>query len=219
LIDMGVLYVWYYTYRPVGPDPRPELALSRDQQRQIRQFVVDIRATKPIAVVDAYYDHEGKGLCPAVTGISHHISPWGDVEPCPIIQFATESIHDKRPLRDVFAQSAFLREFRERTATATRGCIVLERPVLLEEIIERHGARDTTARKTALAELAAMHSRQSQYDPDFAIPERSLVYRLAKRFWFNDFGAYRGMSQSRRRPAIDPEPMATAPTDEEHAVV
>ena len=24
------------------------------------------------------------------TGISHHISPWGDIEPCPIIQFAKE---------------------------------------------------------------------------------------------------------------------------------
>ena len=30
------------------------------------------------------------------TGISHHINPWGDIEPCPIIQFATETIHDDR---------------------------------------------------------------------------------------------------------------------------
>jgi len=28
LIDRGVHYAWYHTYRPVGPDPTPELALT-----------------------------------------------------------------------------------------------------------------------------------------------------------------------------------------------
>ncbi|GAF98243.1 unnamed protein product, partial [marine sediment metagenome] len=31
LIDRGVHYLWYYVYRPVGPDPTPTLALSREQ--------------------------------------------------------------------------------------------------------------------------------------------------------------------------------------------
>jgi hypothetical protein len=30
------------------------------------------------------------------TGISHHISPYGDIEPCPIIQFAKETITTAR---------------------------------------------------------------------------------------------------------------------------
>ena len=76
-----------------------------------------MRAKKPIVIVDAYYDGEGKALCPAATGISHHINPWGDIEPCPIVQFTKESIHadrgDPRPLREKFLQSAFLRDFRE----------------------------------------------------------------------------------------------------------
>jgi len=37
-------------------------------------------------------DGEGKALCPAATGISHHINPWGGIEPCPIVQFSKESI-------------------------------------------------------------------------------------------------------------------------------
>jgi hypothetical protein len=52
-----------------------------------------MRAKKPIIIIDAYYDGEGKALCPAATGISHHINPWGDIEPCPIVQFSAESIH------------------------------------------------------------------------------------------------------------------------------
>ena len=140
LIEMGVMYMWYHTYRPVGPDAKPELALTPEQQRRVRQFVVDTRATKPICVIDAYYDDRGQALCPAATGFTHHISPWGDIEPCPIIQFATESIHDARPLREVFNDSEFLRDFRQMAASATRGCVVLERPDLLQALVNKHGA-------------------------------------------------------------------------------
>ena len=72
-----------------------------------------MRAKKPIVIVDAYYDGEGKALCPAATGISHHINPWGDIEPCPIVQFAQgvdpRTKDDPRPLKEKFLQSAFLR--------------------------------------------------------------------------------------------------------------
>ena len=126
------MYTWFHIYRPVGPDAKPELSLTPEQQLECRKFVVEMRAKKPIVIIDAYYDGEGRALCPAATGFTHHISPWGDIEPCPIIQFAKESIHDERPLREVFQQSAFLRDFRETAAQHTRGCIVLERPDLLE---------------------------------------------------------------------------------------
>jgi MoaA/NifB/PqqE/SkfB family radical SAM enzyme len=191
LVQMRVMYLWYHTYRPVGPEAHAELALTPAQQLRARKFVVHIRSTKPIGVIDAYYDDQGQALCPAATGFTHHISPWGDIEPCPIVQFAKESIHDARPLRETFQNSAFLREFRELAASSTRGCIVLERPDLLRGLVERHGAHDTTARRTALAELEAMQPRPSQYAPGSEVPEQSFVYRLVKKHFFNDFGAYR----------------------------
>ena len=190
LIELGVMYTWFHVYRPVGPDACPDLSLTPEQQKQARQFVVDTRATKPIIVIDAYYDDQGQALCPAATGFTHHISPWGDIEPCPVIQLATESIHDPKPLKETFNESEFLRDFRELAATHTRGCVVLERPDLLRQLAERHDARDTTARGTAIAELENMQSRPSQYDPGGEVPERSWAYRFAKRFCFNDFGAY-----------------------------
>jgi len=190
LIELGAMYVWFHTYRPVGPDAEPSLALTPEQQRRIRQFVVDIRAEKPIGVIDAYYDHQGQALCPAATGISHHIGPWGDVEPCPIVQFATESIEDKKSLWDIFNGSEFLRDFRKLASQSTRGCIVLERPDLIEELVETHSARDSTARGTAREELAQMQPRPSQCDEGYEIPERSYLYRLAKKHWYHDFGAY-----------------------------
>jgi hypothetical protein len=158
-----------------------------------------MRAKKPIIIIDAYYDGEGQALCPAATGISHHINPWGGIEPCPIVQFTKESIHaadDPRSLREKFLQSAFLRDFRDLARSTTRGCIVLERPDLLKQLVERHGAKDATVRGTALAELEAMERRTSQYNPGHEIPEKNWLYRLAKRYWFHDFGAY----PSRLRP-------------------
>jgi MoaA/NifB/PqqE/SkfB family radical SAM enzyme len=190
LIDMGVFYTWFHIYRVIGPDANPQLALTPEQQLAVRKFVVEMRTKKPIVIIDAYYDGEGRALCPAATGFTHHISPWGDIEPCPVIQFAKESIYEERPLKEVFQQSAFLRDFRELAAQHTRGCVVLERPDLLLQLAEKHGAKDTTARGTSFQELAALEHRPSQYNPDHEIPERSWAYRLAKYFFFNDYGTY-----------------------------
>jgi len=191
LIDLGVHYAWFHTYRPVGPKANPDLALTPDQVVATRQFVVRMRNEKPIAFVDAYWDDKGQALCPAAIGISHHISPWGDVEPCPIIQFANESITDNGgDIYKTMTESPLLADFRKSAAQATRGCVVLERPDLLRDIVMRHGARDTTARGEAMAELAAMESRSSQHQPGCEVPEKHWVYRFAKKHWFFGFGAY-----------------------------
>jgi MoaA/NifB/PqqE/SkfB family radical SAM enzyme len=195
LIELGVLYTWFHVYRPMGPHPNPDLCLTPEQSLRARRFVVEMRAKKPIVIIDAYHDGEGKALCPAATGISHHINPWGDIEPCPIVQFSTESIHgtaDPRPLKEKFLRSAFLADFRKLAAETTRGCIVLERPDLLKKLVDAHGAKDATARQTARAELQALTVRTSQYNPAAEVPEKNVFYRLAKRLFFNDFGAYAG---------------------------
>jgi MoaA/NifB/PqqE/SkfB family radical SAM enzyme len=192
LIHRGVHYVWYHTYRPVGPKMNQQLALRPEQLVQVREFVVAMRSKMPIAIIDAYYDDRGQALCPMATGISHHISPRGEIEPCPIIQFATENIRDKRGAFETIRSSAFLHDFREAARHSTRGCIVLERPDLMKELVLKHSARDTTIRGTALAELSAMEPRFSQWLPGREVPERHWMYRLAKKYWFYDFGAYGG---------------------------
>ena len=61
---------------------------------------------------------------------------------------------------------------------------------MLLDLAKKHNARDTTQRKTAIAELEATIPRHSQYAPGTEIPERSWAVRLAKWIAFNDFGAY-----------------------------
>jgi MoaA/NifB/PqqE/SkfB family radical SAM enzyme len=194
LIDMGVHYTWYHTYRPVGPKINAQLALTPEQITQARRFITTQRARQPIAIVDAYYDHQGKALCPMSTGISHHVSPTGHIEPCPIIQFATESINDERGLYETFTSSAFLKDFRETSAKLTRGCIVLERPDVVKALAQKHGAKDTTVRQTAIAELDSMTARPSQWIEE-EIPEQHWMYKIAKRFFYHDFGVYSEMGK------------------------
>jgi len=215
LIEMGVLYTWFHVYRPMGPDAMPELCLTPEQQRRAREFVVEMRAKKPIIIIDAYYDGEGQALCPAANGISHHINPWGDIEPCPIVQFSQESIHsdqDDRTLFDKFTQSEFLADFRQLSQETTRGCIVLERPDLLNQLVEKHEAKDSTARQTARQELKSMVPRTSQYHPGSEIPEKNWYYRMAKKFLFNDFGVYAGHDHSQTAAPFLPPPKESLTT-------
>ena len=190
LIDLGVHYMWYYIYRPVGPDPSPELALTPDQVYALRRFIVESRRKHPILIVDSYWDHEGRALCPAAVGIGHHISPEGDIEPCPPIQFAGENICNGKPMVDLFNDSEFLNRFKQTAAKATRGCILMERPDLLKQVVEISSAWDSSGRGTAMEELAAMTDRTSHHLPGREIPEAYWPYRFAKKHWFFGFGAY-----------------------------
>jgi MoaA/NifB/PqqE/SkfB family radical SAM enzyme len=189
LVEMGVHYVWFHTYRVVGPHPNPQLALRPEQVLAVRRFIVQMRSRLPIAIVDAYWDDRGEALCPMATGVSHHIGPGGHIEPCPVIQFATNSVRDGS-VYETMTQSAFLRDFREAAAEATRGCIVLERPDIVRDLVRKHGAKDSTQRGTAMAEFEAMTPRRSQHHPGEEIPEEHWAYRFAKKHWFFGFGAY-----------------------------
>ncbi len=190
MVKRGVHYLWYYVYRPVGPDPHPELTLDAEQILALRRFIVEQRLTAPIILVDAYWDHLGRAVCPAAMGISHHVNTMGDIEPCPPIQFARENVNSDQDLEHLLSGSEFLRRFRELAADNSRGCILLENPQLLKEFVEKAKARDTSGRDTGLSELAAMTVLPGHNQPGEEIPEKSWFYRFGKKHWFFGFGAY-----------------------------
>jgi MoaA/NifB/PqqE/SkfB family radical SAM enzyme len=189
LIDRGAMYAWYYIYRPVGPRPHPELALDADQIRRVREFLVEMRTRMPIVLVDSYWDQDGRALCPAAVGVSHHVGPWGHVEPCPPIQLADVRLAEV-DIEEALDESAFLASFRRTASKTTRGCILLESPRTLEDLAESCGATDSSARGTYLQELRELPACASHHQPGREIPERHWAYRLAKKHWFFGFGAY-----------------------------
>jgi len=190
MVSRGVHYVWYYIYRPVGPDPTPELALDPEKVYQLRKFLVDARDWAPAIIVDAYWDANGNALCPAAMGISYHITPAGRIEPCPVIQCSCDRMTDDASLVQTVEQSDYLRRFRSFAADRTRACILLEDPAALRQFAKEAGAGDSSGRQGVYAEMAAMKPRPSHDMGDRRIPERNRFYRFAKKHWFFGFGAY-----------------------------
>lgn len=188
LIDRGVTYLWYYIYRSVGPNATIELSLSREEINQLRQFMVDARLKYDIVLIDAYWDGEGRGLCPAATGLSHHINSSGYVEPCPVIQFATDKVGDK-PLSEIYRSSAFLGDLKIEIPPKTSGCILMEDPQWLVEFVQKHGAIDTSGRDNEAERLVSMEKTFSHGSGEI-IPEKSKIYKFAKKRAFFGLGAY-----------------------------
>jgi len=189
IIQKGAHYLWYYIYRPVGEDPNPKLALSEEDILRLRRFIVDLRTKVPLIIVDAYWDKDGNALCPAAVGISHHIGPAGDVEFCPPLQFATDNINNNT-IDEILEKDGFISHFREFAASETRGCVILEKPSEMKQFLEREKAKDTTGRERGYSELDAMNVCPGHHIVGKEIPEKSWIYRFAKKYWFFGFGAY-----------------------------
>ncbi len=189
-ISRGVHYLWYYIYRPVGSQPVTDLALSEKEILGLREFMVNIRRKAPIVIIDTYWDEKGRAMCPGAIGMSHHINPLGAIEFCPPIQFACDNAGDGKDLISVMENSDFIREMRTRITDSTRGCLLLEDPEILKEILVDLNAKDTSGRQSAYEELSKMRVCPGHNIEGKEIPEKSLVYRIAKKNWFFGFGAY-----------------------------
>ena len=130
-------------------------------------------------------------MCPGATGMSHHISPSGALEFCPVIQMATDFLNaDASNMTELYAQSQFLAGMRQLIAQATRGCIIMENPQLMAKIIQGYEVRETTTRGTAMEEYNKMISTPSHNMNTNPIPEQSRPYQWLKKHYFFGFGAY-----------------------------
>jgi MoaA/NifB/PqqE/SkfB family radical SAM enzyme len=188
LHDNGVVYIWYYIYRPAGENPNYELCLDKDEILRLRDFLVDGRTKYPIVLIDSYWRADGEPFCPAAEGLSHHINASGNIEPCPVIQLARENITDGN-LKEVYEGSEFLNDFRHSILHKTKGCVLMEDPVWLKEFSEKHNALNTSNRGGMLngfenAPVVYSHGSCPQ------IKEKNWIYRMAKKTAFFGMGAY-----------------------------
>ena len=191
-IDMlhsrGVVYVWYYIYRPTGENPHYELALSDEEILRLRKFLVDGRVKYPIVMIDSYWGADGEPFCPAVEGLSHHINPGGNIEPCPVIQFSADHINEGE-LKTVYEQSEFLKCFKSEVNGLTKGCILMEDPQWLAKFATDHHAKNTSNRSDLYEHLSS-GSKICSHGSCEKIPEKSRMYRIAKKRAFFGLGAY-----------------------------
>jgi MoaA/NifB/PqqE/SkfB family radical SAM enzyme len=191
MVSRGAHYVWFYIYRPSGPEPCFEEALSDAQVRSLRRFLLEQRQRcKAVVIIDAYWDHEGNALCPAATGLSHHISALGDVEPCPPVQCADTRLSCGSAVAGAIEGSPLLKAFRAEVPGLTRGCVLMDHPKELAAMAARCGAYDSSGRSRFFEELAGRPVCGCHNHSGAPMPETSWAYRFAKRHCFFGFGAY-----------------------------
>lgn len=190
LTAKGAHYIWYFVYRPCGSEPDMDNALDEAQILALRRFIVEQRRKAKILVIDAYWDAQGRAVCPGAMGLSHHIAPNGAVEFCPVIQAADGYLNaDASNLESIFQQYPFLKAMRRFCAERGRNCVLMEAPRELAEFLRENRAADSSNRDI-LHELETRNPLVCHDLPGREIPERSFLYRLGKRFYFFGFGAY-----------------------------
>jgi len=188
-IDRGAMYLWYYIYRPVGEESHPEYCMAKEQIVEMRRKLLRLRRKHPILLIDTYWTAEGEAFCPAAMGLGFHVGPEGSIEPCPPLSFARETVRDND--RDVFEtinNSEYLRGFQKFVKERTKGCVILEHPQELVELLQKHETRDFSTRD-AFAEINGIDPRHSHHLEGEEIPEDYWVYRLLKKQVFFGMGA------------------------------
>lgn len=188
LHDKGVIYLWYYIYRPSGENPCYDLALSSEEILRLRTFLVEGRVKYPIVLIDSYWGADGEPFCPAAEGLSHHINPSGYIEPCPVIQLSCDRLNGES-IKSVYENSLFIKDFKKGILQKTKGCILMEDPNWLKDFAIDHMAYNTSNRENFIDQLANSPNICSHGSCE-QIPEKSWIYRMAKKRAFFGLGAY-----------------------------
>lgn len=191
MIARGAHYVWYYIYRPSGPNPGFEEALDDAQVREVRRFLVEQRRrVRSAAIVDTYWNQDGHALCPTATGVSVHINATGGIEPCPPVQCSDCRVSAQEDIATTIGRSGLLNAFQTEIPKLTNGCVLMDHPQALAAFAARHGAKDTSGRGRFFDELAQRPVCGCHNHSGEPIPEPTWMYRLAKKTLFFGFGAY-----------------------------
>jgi MoaA/NifB/PqqE/SkfB family radical SAM enzyme len=143
MIAHGAYMGYYHHYYLVGGQKRSELLLNTTQLRWIEKRIQEIIASKPILIFDNVLSCLLTGGCQAVKEYVH-INHRGGVEPCCMVPFAVDNIHEK-PLSEIL-NSRFFRQLKEMPAekSGIKRCLVGGNAALLKECVEKETVATTT---------------------------------------------------------------------------
>ncbi|MGI5888997.1 MAG: radical SAM protein [Oscillospiraceae bacterium] len=167
LINLGVMFVWFFHYMPVGNDAAPELLPTPDQRTEVMKRIRKTRSSKPIFLMDFQNDAEYVGGCIAGGRRYLHINANGDADPCVFIHYSDSNIRDKS-LLEILQSPLFMayhdgQPFNE---NMLRPCPMLENPDKLREIIAKTNAPSTDPLSPESAEHLC--SKTDQYAKNWA---------------------------------------------------
>ena len=144
LIELGVYFIWYFHYMPVGNEASIALLPTPEQRRETYRRIRHYRATKPLFAMDFQNDAEYVGGCIAEGRCYLHINANDDVDPCVFIHYSDANIREKSLLEAL--QSPIMMAYhdgRPFNENMLRPCPMLENPEKLREMVKQTGAHST----------------------------------------------------------------------------
>ncbi len=144
MIGWGAAFAWYFHYMPVGNDAVPELLPNPEQREFMFHKIRQVRAEKPLFVMDFQNDGEFVGGCIAGGRRYLHINANGDCDPCVFIHYSNANIRDMS-LLDALKSPIFMayHDGQPFNRNHLRPCPMLENPDMLREMVNRTGAHST----------------------------------------------------------------------------
>ena len=126
---------------PIGREPKVELMPTPQQRDQLRAWIAEVRATRPILVADFWNDGPVVGGCISGGRKYFHINAQGDVEPCVFCHFALHNIKDtslKEALNSPLFQAIRLEQ--PIHENLLRPCLLVDQPELGRRLALETGA-------------------------------------------------------------------------------
>ena len=120
------------------------LILNPDERCRLRETMLEYRQTKPIYIVHSPGDEEYFGGCVSAGRGFAHVTPKGDLTPCPVSNIATHNLI-KDSLRDGLASTLFKRICEDEHLLETDGlpCALFAHPKEVNELARSVGAYRT----------------------------------------------------------------------------
>jgi MoaA/NifB/PqqE/SkfB family radical SAM enzyme len=153
-IKMGVRIGVFTEYIPTTPgtgsgqpdsqDNDNGLMLNNEERKKFRAKVLEFRETKSIYLIHSPGDEEFFGGCVSAGRGFAHVTPGGDLTPCPVSNIATHNLSEKT-LREGLASKLFktIRESDHLLETEGTPCALFAHPKEVGELAESVGAYRT----------------------------------------------------------------------------
>ena len=121
-----------------------ELMLTEEERAKFRAQILRYRQTKPIYIVHSPGDEDYFGGCVSAGRGFAHVTPSGDLTPCPVSNVATHNL-GRATLREGFASPLFskIRESEHLLENEGMPCSLFAHPKEVKELAESVGAYTT----------------------------------------------------------------------------